>query len=167
MLTILLDGLPVEYPEDLIARLRGARPPEGFASNGMGPQLGGSRLGRWLSRTIPDSWHGADVSAAAAYHDWAYSGAPGGTWADRRAADLNLALNSVQCCLYAVECGRASLWRLPQWSILACLYWRAVRIGGWASFNWQRGERPRGRVEKWRERSGLFLRRLDVTRLDR
>jgi hypothetical protein len=91
-------------------------------TNGCGPSL------RWLKWTLCFVPAGL-FEWAGRRHDWDY--VVGGTWHDRRRADVRFLAN---CLLEAAD---ASVWRILPYFCLALLYFVAVKIGGPTCFSYR------------------------------
>lgn len=99
--------------------------------NGAGPKGFG-----WL---VPDLW----MREAADQHDLRYW-IGGGHWARLR-ADVEFFANAL---LLAVL---GKPWKLAWRWVVALLYFLAVRLGGWAAFNWTKRPRTMEYVRHWNE----------------
>ena len=90
-------------------------------TNGCGPSLWWLR---WTLFFVPAGlfeWAGRR-------HDWDY--VVGGTWHDRRRADIRFLAN----CL--MEASDAPMWLILPYFLLACGYFVAVKVGGATCFNY-------------------------------
>lgn len=119
----------------LWSMMGGPEPPPGFASNGCGPKLGGTMIGRLLSWVVPDRVDCWSLLIPCHFHDHAYT--VGGGWRDRRAADWNLARNIVT--VIAEHGGSMSAIRI---FAIGLAYWVAVRLGGWCAWTYRDGVVP-------------------------
>ena len=135
---LVVSGEARTVPSVVWERMLGDVPPPSFESNGCGPKLAGTRLGRAVSRMVPDGLHEWSFLAPCHYHDYAY--AVGGAWRDRRRADWHLAMNILT--VMAMQGGTASAFRA--FGIALC-YWVAVRAGGWCAWRYGSTVRPMGR----------------------
>src|SRR5262245_29288577 len=95
-LEIVYRGKRTTISAELVAQMVGPCPPQGFPTNGAGPErLGPGRVGRvlaWIiTQLVPDKLHGMSIWPAATFHDYHYG--LGKSWADRRRADYRLGLN--------------------------------------------------------------------------
>ena len=90
-------------------------------TNGCGPS---ARWLRWTLAFVPNGlfeWAGRR-------HDWDYT--VGGTWGDRRRADIRFLSN----CL--MEASDAPMWWILPYFMLACGYFIAVKVGGGTCFHY-------------------------------
>lgn len=129
-----VSGSVRRVPRRLWARMQGPRPPAGYESNGCGPKLGGSLVGRLASWLIPDQIHNWPLHLACHHHDACYE--RGGMWADRREADRYLRVN-----VSAIIADSGACWA-PRRAAVAWAYYVAVRLGGWCAFRYSWGESP-------------------------